>query len=148
MECHTIYITIMNKSSQTLQNKLEDNSEIGDIHGKWITRAKTNINKSDMTSCTKEIKEAAWVGPEGNLTYDVGVGMGTISFVFACPLSDDDKGYGINSGPIIIYEVYGNNEEDFSWNEDGSNWGTEGDVPTKDCPLSLLFVIYDSSAGK
>lgn len=144
---HTIYVTIKNQSSQDLLDKVEDNDSICDIHGKYEEHAATNIDSGNQTQCIKEIRDGATVGPQGNLTYKVSnTGLGTISFVYHCPYSGghDDEGYAINNSPVIRYEVYGNNDADCIWTDDPSNWGTEGNIPTKGAPLSLLFVVKDA----
>ncbi len=141
--------TVHNTSKHDLVNV-----EYGQEWGKW-----SNPNDGDKGSNPPSVIKAgtsgwwllsgrsgSWSGAEGWVKYEVGT-YGIIQFNFDCPFSGDNKASCDVSAPVE-YRVYAISEKG-SVGEKGpdttvSDYGsTEGSIPPKGHPLSLLWVISD-----
>lgn len=137
------YVTVMNSSKQRLLN-----AQVVKNWGKYTTDPITNIEPGVTTKFVMKGRDGAVSGCEGSVTYDVGdIGLGSVNFSYTCPYSGDNEAVPSNNSPVLILQVYANNNKDYYWNPNGTGWGDEGQVPNDGNPLSILFVVRDLAPG-
>ena len=84
-------------------------------------------------------RDSAAPGCEGKVEYYVGnTGLDTVTFNYSCPCTGENKAYCIYNIMGFICKVYANNQHAYEWKKP---YGTEGQVPVKGNPLSVLFVF-------
>lgn len=133
------WVTIYNKSSKTLGK-----GTYGSSHGKYVITPKATIKTNEQMKYEGAGRSGAWAGYHGWTKYMLGdTGYGSLEFECSCPYKGSNLGKCKNNAIGVNVEVYANNYKDYSWGDDVTNWGTEGQVPTSGHPISILFVVKD-----
>ncbi|KYK37063.1 MAG: hypothetical protein HXS48_07200 [Theionarchaea archaeon] len=140
-EFDACYVTMKNQSTYSLYN-----ADIVQNCGKYTIKPETNMDQESQQYFVMKGRADAAMGCDGSVAYEVGdIGMGIVTFYYACPYTHDNKASTECSSPVVMLSLYAQigelNAED--WGDDPSKWGKEGQVPLRGHPLSVLFVIQD-----
>lgn len=130
---YSVYMTIMNKTSQSFDICSQNNS-YGNFNP--VTVAPLIQPQGQVFF---SLEGDLWTGSKGLVTYDDAFGK-RFTFAFQCPqVSKNDLSVPLNQTDLNI-TYYGINQP-IQWDPNGGNWGPANNFPNKGHPLYALFVI-------